>query len=305
MISPLRSLLAPADVAALVADAYGLRVDAVALLRTLVNDVYRVETGHGPLVFKLYRHGRDVSEVAWEARLAADLHDRGVPIVRAVPREHGEPAGTLAAPEGERAYLLWEWAPGALPGAAFDDRLAAGFGRTVAAFHAAADAGGPQPAPVRRGVLGPVLDDLRAVVEPADRELLDVLAAAFPEKIVAEDLDRGICHGDVSLDNVHLDGGRLVLYDLDRAADDYRAADLTGVATTPWWPAFLAGYRTVRPFGDADLAALPWLTVRDLIANLHFHLVDKPTFRGTDSIGEGWADRELSALRAAAGRLLA
>ncbi|SNT65584.1 hypothetical protein SAMN05421812_12433 [Asanoa hainanensis] len=60
----------------------------------------------------------------------------------------------------------------------------------------------------------------------------------------------------------------------------------------------------MRPLGAEDLAALPWFTVRALITNLHFHLVDKPAFRGTDSIGEGWAERELGALRAAAGRLL-
>jgi Ser/Thr protein kinase RdoA (MazF antagonist) len=304
VISPLRSLLAPADVARLVAAAYGLDVRHATLLRTLVNDVYRVETAHGPLVFKLYRHGRGVTEVAWEARLAAHLHERGVPVVRTVPRPGGDPVCTIAAPEGERAGLLWEWAPGALPGTSIDDRLATEFGRTVAAFHAAADDGAP-PAPVTRAEpLGGTLAELRAVVEPADRELLDVLAAALPERIAAAGLERGICHGDVSLDNVHLDGDRLVLYDFDRAAEDFRAADLTGVATTTWWPAFLAGYRAVRSLGDADLAALPWLTVRHLIANLHFHLVVKPTFRGTDSIGEGWAERELSALRAAAGRLL-
>ena len=60
----------------------------------------------------------------------------------------------------------------------------------------------------------------------------------------------------------------------------------------------------MRPFGDADLAAIPWLSVVDLIGNLHFHLVDKPKLRGVESIGEGWAERELRALRAAAERLL-
>ncbi|GIF74384.1 phosphotransferase enzyme family protein [Asanoa siamensis] len=302
MIRPLRSLLAPADVAALVRDAYDRPVTGARLLRTLVNDVYRVETGQGSLVLKLYRHGRSVTEVAWEADLAAHLADRGVPVTRALPLAHGAPVGTLDAPEGERAYLLWEWAPGALPGAALDDRTASTFGRTIATFHtAAADA----PPPPGRGPHGePPLDALRAAVDPADRKLLDLLAAALPERIAAAGLERGICHGDVSLDNVHRDGDRLVLYDLDRAGGDWLAADLTGVATTPWWPAFLAGYRDVRPFGATAVAALPWLTVRNLLANLRFHLVDKPTFRGTDSIGEGWADRELAALRAAAGRLL-
>ncbi|MEV4532917.1 phosphotransferase [Asanoa sp. NPDC049518] len=305
MIRPLRSLLAPDAVAALVSGAYDLPVDGAVLLRTLVNDVYRVDTGRGPLVLKIYRRGATGAD--WEALLADHVAERGVPTVRAVPLTDGTRAGTHDAPEGERTFVLWEWAPGALPGASIGDRVAGDFGWTVAAFHEATDASAEPPPATRRrdlAALGPIVERLRTVLEPDDRELVDLLAAALPDRLGREDLDRGICHGDVSLDNLHVDGDRLVLYDLDLAAQDWRAADLTGVATTPWWPAFLAGYRTVRPFGAADLAALPWLTVRGLITNLHFHLVDKPTFRGTDSIGEGWADRELRALRAAAGRLL-
>ena len=33
----------------------------------------------------------------------------------------------------------------------------------------------------------------------------------------------------------HLDDDRLVLYDLDRACDNWRAWDLVGVAATPHW----------------------------------------------------------------------
>jgi Ser/Thr protein kinase RdoA (MazF antagonist) len=300
---PLRSLLAADDIAALVTDAYGLSATGAVLLRSLSNDVYRVDTARGPLVLKLYRHGRPLAGVVWEVRLAAHLGDR---VPQGVPLRDGHPAGALDAPEGARAYALWEWAPGAPPQAPATDRLAGLFGRAVASFHAAADVGAP-PAP--RGtdlgeLLGPTLDRVRAAVGPADRELLARFGAALPERLGGAGLDRGICHGDVSLDNVHVDGDRLVLYDLDLAGAGWRAADLTGVATTPTWPAFLAGYREVRPFGGADLAALPWLRVLALISNLHFHLVEKPAIRGIDSIREGWADRDLAALRTGAPELL-
>ncbi|GIF50657.1 Ser/Thr protein kinase RdoA (MazF antagonist) [Asanoa ferruginea] len=300
---PLRSLLAADDIAALVTGAYGLPAAGAVLLRSLNNDVYRVDTGRGPLVLKLYRHGRPLAAVVWEVALAAHLGDR---VPQAVPLRDGRPAGTLDAAEGARAYALWEWAPGTPPPAPATDRLAGQFGRAVAAFHAVADVGAP-PAP--RGtdlgeLLGPTLDRVRAAVGPADRELLARLGAVLPERVGGPGLDRGICHGDVSLDNVHVDGDRLVLYDLDLAGAGWRAADLSGVASTPTWPAFLAGYREVRPFGGADLAALPWFKVLGLIANLHYHLVEKPMFRGIDSIREGWADRELAALRAGAAELL-
>ena len=57
-------------------------------------------------------------------------------------------------------------------------------------------------------------------------------------------------------------------------------------------------------FGDADLAAVPWLGAVDLVGNLHFHLVDKPRLRGTESWQEGWLDRTLAALRSSAATLL-
>ena len=75
------------------------------------------------------------------------------------------------------------------------------------------------------------------------------------------------------------------------------------MAATPQWPAFLAGYRSVRPFGMADEAALPWLDVLMRIDYLHFHLYAKPQMRGTESLTDGWVEDNLTELRAAADRL--
>jgi Ser/Thr protein kinase RdoA (MazF antagonist) len=72
---------------------------------------------------------------------------------------------------------------------------------------------------------------------------------------------------------------------------------LTGVSLTPNFEAFVTGYRTVRALDDADLAAVPWLAVAGLIENLAFHLIDKPAYRGTESLAEGWVDEGLTELR--------
>jgi hypothetical protein len=53
-----------------------------------------------------------------------------------------------------------------------------------------------------------------------------------------------------------------------------------------------------------DVAAIGWFDVIGRIFNLRFHLYDKPLIRGAESVGEGWADRELAGLRKAAGELL-
>ena len=67
MIATFRSLVDPEALAAVIDTAYGIRVRSCVLLRSLVNDVYRIETADGPLAFKLYRAGhRTLDEVVWE-----------------------------------------------------------------------------------------------------------------------------------------------------------------------------------------------------------------------------------------------
>ena len=179
----------------------------------------------------------------------------------------------------------------------------------MARFHAAAGTFS-SPDPRRPSDLHRRLDEPLAQIRPllagAEENLLLELADAVRNNLTqySEELSRGICHGDVSLDNVLITDNGLTLHDFDLSAEGYRAADFTGVAATEHWPAFLRGYGEYHPISEADLAAIPYLAVVGGIFNLRFHLIDKPLIRGTESIGEGWADGELSALLRAAGRLL-
>jgi Ser/Thr protein kinase RdoA (MazF antagonist) len=303
VIRTLRSTVAPEAIAELVAGAYGVSADRCVLLRSLVNDVYRIDTADRSRVFKLYRAGhRTPDEVAWEVDLAAALDGVVAPGVRLID---GSSSGVVEAAEGPRPFSLWEWAPGAPPEPPFTGDLYRCFGAATAEFHAAGDRAGPPP---RRfdvtGALGWPLDEVLNAVDAADRARFAEVAQAARVRLSDMDLDVGICHGDVSLDNVHLDGDRWTFYDLDRAGHGPRAADLAGVAATEHLDAFLDGYRSVRPFAARDLAAIPWLGVVDRIGNLHFHLVYKPKIRGTESMGEGWLQHNLEALRAQAAALL-
>jgi Ser/Thr protein kinase RdoA (MazF antagonist) len=303
VIHALRSIVDPSELAEVVAAAYGFEVTECVLVRSLVNDVYRIRSAGGERIVKLYRTGhRTLDDVAWELELAGVL--KGI-VAGGVLLADGRPAGELIAAEGPRPFSMWEWAPGRKPVAPFDERLYQQFGAATAWFHAAADAAGTRP---RRfdveEAWGRPLDEVLARLEPADRTAVAMLIAAARERLSGLDLDRGICHGDVTLDNVHVDGDRVVLYDLDRAGTGWRAADLTGAASTPQWPAFLDGYRSVRSIGAVDLEVVPWLDAVRRIGDLHFHLVDKPAWRGEESLGEGWAEHNLERLRATAARLL-
>ena len=57
MFPTLRSIVDPTALAALAAREYGLEVTGCVLLRSLVNDVYRLDTEDGPRALKLYRAG--------------------------------------------------------------------------------------------------------------------------------------------------------------------------------------------------------------------------------------------------------
>lgn len=297
-----------------IADAYGLGVTGCTLLRSFVNDVYAISTPGGRYVLKVYRHGFwSPGEVAWELELTRHLLCSGVPVPEVVPLADGRVLGVIDAPEGQRAYALTTFVESAAkPRPPFTDDLYRQFGAVIAALHTAGDSfTSTYP---RRSFdlaatlvepLGLVLAELAA--QPEDRAVIQALGDEARHRIeafIAGGLDWGVVHGDVTMDNVFFGPAGLVIVDFDLAGPGYRASDLYGVRQTEHWDAFADGYQRTRPLGDNDLAALPWFTIAGNIANLKFHLVDKPMFAGVESLAEGWAERILTELRAAARDLL-
>ncbi|TCO49287.1 Ser/Thr protein kinase RdoA (MazF antagonist) [Kribbella antiqua] len=302
MLPTLRSLPAPEALATYLGKRYGIPFTGCTLLRSLVNDVYLVAAKDARYVLKLYRYGgRQPDEVRWETGLSAHLVAHGLLTPAVHPLPDGDPAGSLDAPEGPRAFVLQEFLDGAKP--PYEEGLYREFGGLVARFHEIADSYVPEFP--RRGTNLPYsLDELRPHLAPAEENLLRSLDAAVRNNLAQYHLTRGICHGDVSLDNLLVSNTGLTLYDFDLAGPGYLAADFTGVATTPYWNAFKTGYTSRRTISADDEAAIPYLRVVARLSNLGFHLLDKPTFRGTESRGEGWAEREFTALREAADEIL-
>jgi Ser/Thr protein kinase RdoA (MazF antagonist) len=306
MVPTLRSLPDPGALSAHLADCYGLGFTGCTLLRSLVNDVYELTTADARYVLKLYRYdGRHPDEIRWEAGLSEHLRAAGVLVPRVLALPDGDLVGLLETPEGPRPLTVSEYVVGAKAQPPLTDELYVAFGGQLAAFHDAADnyrSPYVRPPADLVGQLDELLDDILAV-DSTEENLLRGLAAAVRNN-VAQYPSAGVCHGDVSLDNILLTKQGLLLLDFDLAAVGPLASDFTGVATTPHWDAFKTGYRTRRPISSEDEALVPYLRVGARISNLRFHLVDKPTFRGTESRDEGWATAEWTALREAATVLL-
>jgi Ser/Thr protein kinase RdoA (MazF antagonist) len=277
-----------------------------------MNDVYDVSTRHGRYILKVYGHGhRSTGEIEWEVELLAHLAGKGIAVAPAILRADGRAVGLLGAPEGARPAVLFACAEGAKPAAPSTD-LYHDFGRVVAQVHRAADDFTTRQ-PRRPLDLPHLLDRSLPVVlphllqRPEDHAFVTRLAAAVRERLTtlaAQGLDWGVCHGDVSLDNIHIaPDRRIIIYDFDLAGPGWRACDPYGVMTwvtrgqPAFWDAFLHGYQEVRPLTEVDRAALPWFVPVRLLDNMRFHLSDWLRLRGALVLGADYLAEELATLR--------
>ncbi len=266
------SLLAPEALLTEVAHAYALdTLISCRLLRAYVNDVYLLTTASDAYVLKVYRaHWRSRSEIAYELDVLSHLAATGIPTAPARRRRDGTLIGALRAAEGTRYGVLFAFAEGAKPTPPFTAALYYHFGQATARMHRALDGFASaharvpldlaylidQPLAALRPRLKRRPDDWAFLVRLADKVRARVTALG------AVGLDWGVCHGDLSLDNVHVtDGDRFTFYDFDSGGPGWRACEPYGVLQyRPHdnWEAFLEGYRASKRFGPVEVAAVPY-----------------------------------------------
>lgn len=308
------SLLSPEALLAEVGRAYTIAppVDCT-LLRSYVNDVYAVATTAGDYILKVYRaRWRSRSEIAYELDVLAHLTARGVAVAPPIPRRDGRLIGALRAPEGVRYAVLFAHAAGAKPARPFTTTLYRHFGRTTARLHAALDDFASPHARVPLD-LAYFLDRPLAALRPrlADRPDDWAFLVGLAEKVrarvtalAAAGLDWGVCHGDLSLDNLHVTPeGRITFYDFDSGGPGWRASDPYGVLLSAilngddYWEAFLVGYTEVRPFGPADLAAVPYFAAAYGIQEMGGRVSDWAAWSGRWMATEAYFDDALAQWR--------
>ena len=185
--------------------------------------------------------------------------------------------------------MVWRWAPGAKPRADTETYLR--LGDAAARIHTAADS---LPAlPDRDDYdLGRLIDEqlhrMRPLLERAGVWSTTVaLAQRSAARIRGIDLDRGLCHLDLTLDNVHLDGDELTVFDFDGAGRSWRAMEPAGVLrfSASYFGDWLTGYRAVRPFGAADAAAVATFAVIDDFRIVTWQLGVAESSRGQPLLG--------------------
>jgi Ser/Thr protein kinase RdoA (MazF antagonist) len=83
------------------------------------------------------------------------------------------------------------------------------------------------------------------------------LGERLNRRLAEPSLDWGICHMELTLDNVHL-AENVTVFDFDSACTCWRAVEPWGVlrSSVSYFQASVAGYRTARTFGRLDKAAV-------------------------------------------------
>jgi Ser/Thr protein kinase RdoA (MazF antagonist) len=240
---------------------YGLERPVGKDLRTAANDAIEVRSPSGHFALKLYNPAsKTAPEVQWEVDLTLHLIRHGAPIARPVPGRDGEHVQTVVLDGRPRTAVLFAWAPGVKPSP--DRATYALLGETAARIHRAADSF-TSGLPRERYTTATLLDEqLQRMREPLHEsgqwQTVVDLTDRLREVITRPTLDYGVCHMDLTCDNVHIHETGLTVFDLDSAGLCWRAYEPCRALerSADWFEAWLEGYRAVRAFGRDDERAV-------------------------------------------------
>lgn len=294
----------------------------LALLTVSENATFRArdpQTG-ADLVFRVHRPGYHTldeieSELAW---LAALSREGVVDTLTPVPQISGHLIGSIDDAGAQRHVVAFEFLPGKEPDEA--SGLAGWYrklGAVNARLHAHARAWTPPPGFIRKtwnfeSTLGDIQlwGDWRAGLglTPEGRQMLEETAATLRRQLAAygETPDRfGLVHADMRLANLLIDGERLSVIDFDDCGFSWYlydfAAAISFLEHEPYIPALLdawiAGYRSVAPLSDDDVAMIPiFIMLRRMLltAWIASHS-ETPT---AQALGEGYTGGTVALARA-------
>lgn len=254
-------------------------------LNALVNDVIKVKTPNDSYALKLYNPAwRNASEVQWEIDLTLHLINNGVPAAKPIQGKSGDYLQTFVIDGQDRVAVLFKWLLGEKPKPGLDTYGLVG--KTAALIHNAAD--NFTPGIIREQYDAKTLIDEQLeliktpLIESGQWQRVFDLTKRLRAIIENPALDYGICHMDLTLDNVHRDGDALTVFDFDSACVCWRAYEPYGVlqASEDRFKAWLEGYRSVRKFSKDDEKAVAAFVILGDIGNTVWKLGYAKSSRG-------------------------
>lgn len=265
-------------------DIFNLQNPVCKNLNTLANDCYEVKTSDGHFALKLYNAAsRTATDVQWEMGLTLHLIKNGAPVAKPIAGKDGYRA-TFTLDGEERVAVLFEWAAGEKPKAEYSTYIL--LGKAAALIHSAADTFTSE-LPREKYDIHELIDDQlermkMSLEESGQRQRVYELSERMRKIITNPGLDYGIIHNDLTLDNIHRDGDRLTVFDLDSAGESWRAAEPWGVLrfSQDYFNAWLEGYRSIREFSQDDEKAVAAFGIVEDIRNVVWKLGFAKSSRG-------------------------
>lgn len=266
-------------------DYYGLDNPTCKNLNTLANYAIEVTSPTGHFALKIYNPAsRTAAEVEWEIDLTLHLIKNGAPVVNPVAGKNGSYLQTFVVDGQDLTAVLFEWAAGEKPKPELSTYNL--IGKAAARIHKAADTFSSELLREQYDMYELIDDQLERMKTPLEEsgqwQRVHDLTERMRKIISNPNLDYGIIHNDLTLDNVHLSGDKLTVFDLDSAAQSWRAAEAWGVlrAAEDRFAAWLEGYRSVREFSQDDEKAVAAFGIVEDIRNVVWKLGFAKSSRG-------------------------
>lgn len=255
---------------------YGFKAEKFENLTTLVNDIFAITTPSEKFALKLYHFPyRTIKEVQWEIDLLIHLLKNGAPVSKPILGQNGY-LNIFEVNGQNRVGVLFEWADGDKPQPSISTYTL--LGKAAAQIHHAADT---FASPLgREGYdINLLIDEqLQLMKKPlkdsGQFDRVSQLSERLKKYVERQNLDQGICHMDLTLDNIHRQDDVLTIFDFDSAGKSWRAIEPYGVLlrSRESLNAWLDGYRSIRTFNKANEDAVSAFAIIGEIRNITWEL---------------------------------
>lgn len=196
-------------------DYYGLDNPTCKNLNTLANYAIEVTAPGGHFALKIYNPASSTAtEVKWEVDLTLHLIEHSAPVVIPVTGSNGDYLQTFVLDDQSFTAVLFEWAAGEKPKPELSTYTL--IGEAAARIHNAADTFTselPREQFDTYRLLDDQLERMKTPLEESGQwQRVYDLAERMRKIISNPNLDYGIIHNDLTLDNVHLAGDKLMVF---------------------------------------------------------------------------------------------
>ncbi|MBP7556587.1 MAG: phosphotransferase [Chitinophagaceae bacterium] len=290
------STLDPQALAALVTLHYGLPAATGQLLVRGVGDTYLIEATDQRFILRVYRSShRSLSQINAEIEMLNALKKATVPVSYPIADRQGNYIQQLEAAEGVRPAVLFTYAPGTTVNKLNDAQLQ-NLGRAMAAFHNVSASVKLKEERWEYNLMT-IFDEPLQRLQPAFASIpteydwwlkaADQAKSALTQ-LPLPDFAIGYCQYDFLPKNFHFEDDVITLFDFDFLGHGWLINDvmtfwthlcldvhfgrMTQAEADRSYHILLTAYRQVRPLSEAELKAIPYLSLGWWCYYMGFHM---------------------------------